>query len=101
MHAQVHVPPLRRDALLAMLRVPSHTLVRRNGGFSPLGPERTTTSGACTVLQFTKRLVLMLDRDGLVTLDDPDFPETCTLNPDGKHLAEQLDAGVRGKAVRA
>lgn len=98
--ADLHVPPLRRDALLAMLRVPSHTLVRRDGGFSPLGAERTNTSGARTVNSFTKRLVLMLDRDGLVTLDDPEFPETCTLNRDGRALAERIDA-QHAKAVRA
>ena len=53
-----------------------------------------------TVQQFTKRLVLMLDRDGLVTLDDPEFPETCTLNREGRALAERIDA-QRAQAVRA
>ena len=91
MPQDIHIPPLQRDALLAMHHAPTDMLVRRGRVFSPAGPYHAT-SGTHPVQQFTKRLVLMLDRDGLVHLDDDEFPERVTLNAHGRQVAERLDA---------
>ena len=100
MQHDLHVPPLQRDALLAMLHAPTGMLVRRGRTFAPAGPH-ATTSGAHTVPEFTKRLVLMLDREGYVHLDDDEFPQHVTLNAHGKQTAERIEAQQSRKAVRS
>ncbi len=100
MRADLHVPPLQRDALLAMHRASSGMLVRRGRTFAPAGPS-PSTSGKHLVQEFTKRLVLMLDREGYVHLDDDQFPERVTLNAHGKQVAERLAAETSRRAVPA
>ena len=92
------LPPLQRDAVLAMHRAPTGMLVRRGRMYAPAG-EQAATSGQHAVQEFTKRLVLMLDREGLVHLDDAQFPEQVSLNAYGKRIAERLTA-TGAKAVR-
>lgn len=99
MQHEIHVPPLQRDALLAMLHAPTGMLVRRGRTFAPAGPH-ATTSGPHTAQEFTKRLVLMLDREGYVHLDDAEFPEHVSLNAHGKQIAERIEAALPRKAVR-
>lgn len=91
------VTALEGDALLAMHHATTGMLVRRGRNFTPAGPFRTT-SGKRVVEEFTVRLVLRLDREGLVHLDDQRFPERVTLNAHGKQVAELLDAR-RAKAA--
>ena len=95
MQTETHVPPLQTAALLAMLHAPTGMLVRRGRSFAVAGPRDSTPAQ-----EFTKRLVFMLDRDGLVHLDDDEFPERVTLNAHGRKVAERL-AAARGQAVPA
>jgi hypothetical protein len=92
------VTPLEGDALLAMLHATTGMLVRRCRTFVA-ADARHTTSGKREVQEFTKRLVLALDRAGLVHLDDPQFPERVSLNAHGRKIAELLDAKRSAKAA--
>ena len=94
-----HLGPLQRDALREAIASPTRTLVRTCGGF--MAPHKQLTSGAKTAPKFTKRLINMLDRDGLVHIDDPTCPTRATLNAHGVALAEQLRAAEQAKAVRS
>lgn len=98
----IHIPPLQRDALLAMLRAPTGMLVRRGRMFAASG-RQPATSGHHQVQEFTRRLVLMLDREGLVHLDDDQFPAQVTLNAHGKQIAQRLaeSRGATGVRTRA
>ncbi len=89
------LPPLQRDAVLAMHHSPTGELVRRGPMYAPAGTH-AATSGKHAVQVFTKRLVLKLEREGLVHLDDDEFPEHVTLNAYGRQIAERIAA----KAVR-
>lgn len=84
-----HVPPLQREALLAALQSPTHTLRRMRGGYVALGAD-VRTSGEATAHTVTRRMALRLEREGLVDFDDPFFPDRITLNARGVALAEQL-----------
>ncbi len=68
-----HIPPLQRQALLAALAAPTHTLRRMRGGYVALDAD-VRTSGAATAHVFTGRLMNMLWRNNLVDFDQPDFP---------------------------
>lgn len=89
MSATENLTPLERDALREAYRSPTRTLVRF-GKFYAAQHQRKPTSGQREVQMFTGRLVNMLDRDGLVDLDPPQFPERVTLNAHGLAMAEQL-----------
>ncbi|GAB3305786.1 hypothetical protein [Luteimonas notoginsengisoli] len=84
-----HIPPLQREALLAALQSPTHTLRRMRGGYVALGAD-VRTSGTATAHTVTRRMALRLEREGLVDFDDPDYPTVITLNAHGVALAEQL-----------
>lgn len=92
-----HLTPLERDALIEGLRSPTHTLVRAGRHYMAQS-DRSTTSGTRTRRQFTPRLVNMLERDGLVHFDPPQFPERVTLNAHGLQLAQQLRDAQAAKA---
>ena len=92
------IPVLQQDALLAMLHATTGMLVRRGRTYAPAGPFHAT-SGEHPVQEFTKRLVLKLDREGYVHLDDDLFPERVTLNAHGKQVAERLDAAANAKVA--
>lgn len=94
MNPTPHIPPLQRQALLAALHAPTHTLRRMRGGYVALDAD-VRTSGTTTAHVFTGRLMNMLWRANLVDFDQPDFPHTVTLTDHGKRTAEQLrDAHV-------
>lgn len=95
-----HIPPLQRQALLAALAAPTHTLRRMRGGYVALDAD-VRTSGAATAHVFTCRLMNMLWRNNLVDFDQPDFPTTVTLNARGKAAAEQLREHECAKAGAA
>lgn len=97
MTAIPHIPPLQREALLAALQSPTHTLRRMRGGYVALGAD-VRTSGQATAHLVTRRMALRLEREGLVEFDDPMFPDTVTLNRKGIALAEQLRAQLRAAA---
>lgn len=90
-----HIPPQQREALLAALQSPTHTLRRMRGGYVALGAN-VRTSGQATVHQVSRRMALRLEREGLVEFDHPVYPDRITLNADGLALAQQLRAA--GKA---
>jgi hypothetical protein len=92
-----HLAPLECDALLEALHSPTHTLVR-NGRHYMAQAGRGNTSGKHQVRMFTGRLVNMLERDGLVHFDPPQFPERVTLNSHGLILAKQLRDAQMAKA---
>lgn len=83
--------PLQRQALLAMQASPTHTLHRAGGGYVAFGAN-FATSGTKQIPVFTGRLVNMLERDGLVDFDPPQFPARVCLTTTGLQLAEQLCA---------
>jgi hypothetical protein len=89
-----HLGPLQRDALREAMQSPTHTLVRTRAGYIA-HHKRQATSGDVHAKAFTPRLINMLDRDGLVHLDDPDCPSLVTLNAHGIALAEQLQASAK------
>lgn len=85
--------PMMRDALLAAINTPNHSLRRGPGGFLALGtPIRK--SGAVSVPAFTRRTVNRLDNAGLVTFDDPDFPSCVTLTQAGIDAAKQIQSAT-------
>lgn len=89
-----HIPPKERDALLAALQSPTHTLRRMRGGYVALGAD-VRTSGRATAHVVTRRMALRLEREGLVDFDDPEFPTVITLNAHGVALATQLRDAAR------
>ncbi|WCE02817.1 hypothetical protein [Pseudoxanthomonas sp. JBR18] len=91
MHTAILVPPKQRVALLSALDSANHTLKRSAGGFMPsLQPVKR--SGPQTIETITKRTVLALECNGLVTLDNEACPSRATLTDSGLKLAEQLKA---------
>ena len=95
-----HLTPLERDALLEAARSPTHTLVRCGSVYQAHYAHHAhhNTSGKRQIRVFTGRLVNMLERDGLVHFDPPQFPERVTLNAHGLVLAEQLRVAELAKA---
>lgn len=91
--------PLQRQALLAALEAPTHTLRRCRKGYA--AQPVADTSGSQRVPVFTNRVVNWLQRDGLVAFDPPDWPDRVTLTRDGVRLAEQLRTRGRAKAGAA
>jgi len=79
-----HFTPTLKAALLAALSTPSHTLTRASGGFTPVEP--------IVVQPFTRRAINMLERQGLVKFDNPDFPSAATLTGAGLQAARQIKA---------
>lgn len=91
------IKPLQRQALLAALTSPTRSLQRTRFGY--VGATGTVTvSGIRHIAAFTGRLLNMLERDGLVDFDEPQWPNTATLTPAGLALAEQLQAAEQAKA---
>lgn len=89
--------PMMRAALLAAYNTATRSLKRGPGGYIAFGTT-VRQSGPLTCQAFTKRTVNRLDDAGLVTLDDPAFPTTVTLNARGVAEAEQLIAADKAKA---
>jgi hypothetical protein len=73
----------------------------RFGKFYAAQHHRESTSGQHKVPLFTGRLMNMLDRDGLVVFDPPQFPERVRLNAHGLAMAEQLAMEAAGKGAHA
>lgn len=84
--------PLQRQALLAAKTSPTQTLVRTRGGFRPHG------GTALPPPVFTLRVVRMMHRAYLLTLDDEAFPQSAMLTGQGAALADQLQATTARKA---
>lgn len=92
--------PAVRDALLAALCTPSHTLKRGCGGFVAFdGPVKR--SGPTTYQAVTLRTINRMREDGLVKFDEPEFPRVITLTDAGIAAARELQATRLAKAVRA
>lgn len=100
MSATECLTPLERDALREALRSPTRSLVRM-GRHYVAQHQRESRSGVQKVRMFTGRLVNMLDRDGLVEFDPPQFPDRVVLNAHGVALAEQLATEDAARAVRS
>lgn len=81
--------PKMRDALLAAYQNPSRSLRRACGGFIATGTP-IVTSGPRLYQAFTRRTVNRLDEAGLVTFDEPDFPNRITLTREGERVASEL-----------
>lgn len=92
--------PVAQRALLAAFAAQGLTLRRTRGGYAGL-PAQITTSTTHTVEVFTRRAINWLDNAALITLDDPDFPSTVTLNTRGVAMAQQLLAAGAGKEKAA
>lgn len=93
----MHLQPMMRAALLAAYATPTRSLRRGPGGYiATSGTIRK--SGPVQYQAYTRRTVNRLDEAGLVTLDDPMFPTTVTLNERGVAEAEQLIAADGAKA---
>jgi hypothetical protein len=95
--------PLQRTALREASIHPKEPFVRGRGGFRLRGAE----SRIGTPALFTRRLMNMLERDGLIAFDDTDCPTRAKLTATGAQLAKQLrdaDLGIEAvlprKAVR-
>jgi len=89
MNATARVTPQERNALLAALQAPNHTLRRFGSGFvAP--PPRAATSGTVQAHNVTKRMALRLQRADLVQLDDEYCPSSLTLTEEGAALAREL-----------
>lgn len=85
-----------RDALLAAIATPSHTLQRGCGGYIALGASTVKHSGPKLFQAFTRRTVNRLLDAGLVTFDEPEFPTRITLTDAGVRSAQQLaQAGAK------
>lgn len=85
----MNLQPMMRAALVAALNTPTRSLKRGPGGYVAIsGPIRQ--SGPVQYQAFTRRTVNRLDEAGLVSLDDPEFPTTVTLNERGVAEAKQL-----------
>lgn len=95
-----HIPEKEREALLAALQSPTHTLRRMRGGYVALGAD-VRTSGKATAYTVTRRMALRLERRGLVDFDQPEFPNVVTLNANGVALATRLRDGAPAKAGAA
>lgn len=95
-----HLTPLKRDALLQAYGSPTRSLVRACGGYMAQGGP-LHCSGVKHIRLFTRRLLNMLEYDGLVAFDKPQWPNTATLTPTGIALAEQLHAAELAKAGAA
>ncbi|MBB3822271.1 hypothetical protein FHT03_001046 [Xanthomonas arboricola] len=96
----MHLQPKAKAALKAAYTAQGRTLRRTRGGFAAM-PAQVQTSGPLQIQAFTRRCINWLDNAGLVQLDDPQFPNTITLNPRGVAYAEQLlreEPTARGKA---
>lgn len=89
MSSTEHLTPLERDALREAYRSPTRSLVRFGRQYAAQH-QRESTSGQRKLRMFTNRVVNRLDRNGLVDLDPPQFPERATLNAHGVAVAEQL-----------
>lgn len=100
MSTDTPLPPLQRDALLAALATPNHTLRRTRRGYIALDAD-VRKSGAATAHVFTGRLMNMLWRAALVDFDPPDYPSTVTLTTRGKAIAQQLRDASQAKAGAA
>lgn len=87
------LPPLQRQALLAMLADETGTLTRVPGGYY------CPASKAHPV--FTVRTINSMERDGLVAFEPPQFPTTITLSNEGRALARKLQETDRAKAGAA
>lgn len=87
-----HIPPLQRQALLAAQSSPTHTLVRTRGGFIPQG------APTAHAMEFTVRVVRMMYRDFLLSLDDDEFPHAAKLTSKGAAIAQLLQAQAARKA---
>ncbi len=88
--------PKMRDALLAAIATPSHTLQRGCGGYIAIGASTVKTSGPKLFQAFTRRTVNRLLDAGLVTFDEPEFPTRITLTDSGIQSAQQLaQAGTK------
>lgn len=92
-----YVPPQQREALLAALQSPTHTLRRMRGGYVALGAD-VRTSGAATAHAVSRRMALRLEREGLADFDDPACPTVITLNAEGLALARQLQGADKAGA---
>jgi|GEM_PF-1398230 len=93
--------PQIRAALLAAATAPHHRLRRCAGGFTAPPPERVRTSGHAQVPVITRRTVLRLERDGLVTFDDgTEYSTTVSLTDEGLHAVRELrgDASAGAQA---
>ncbi|NIJ91909.1 hypothetical protein FHT12_000567 [Xanthomonas campestris] len=96
----MHLQPKAQAALKAAYTAQGRTLRRTRGGFAAM-PAQVQTSGPVQIQAFTRRCINWLDNAGLVQLDDPQFPNTITLNQRGVAYAEQLlrdEPAARGKA---
>ena len=96
----MQLQPMMRAALVAAFNTPTHCLKRGPGGYVAFGGS-IRQSGPVQYQAFTRRTVNRLDEAGLVSLDDPDFPTTVTLNDRGVAEAEQLLAAQKAKAGAA
>lgn len=83
---------LQRQALLAAHASPTKTLVRRRDGFCPQGVAMAQE------VAFTARLVRMMWRDFLLTLDDDQFPHAARLTLKGAALAQLLQIQIERRA---
>lgn len=96
----MHLQPMMRAALVAAYNTPSRTLKRGPGGYIAYD-STIRKSGPVQYQAFTRRTINRLDEAGLVTLDEPEFPTTITLNARGIAAAEQLIAAEKAKAGAA
>lgn len=88
-----NIPPLQRQALLAMVTDPSHALKRIPGGnYCPVNGSHPT---------FTCRTVNGMERDGLVDLDEPLCTTRVELTPEGLAIATQLHEAAQAQAGAA
>lgn len=96
----MHLQPKAQAALKAAYTAQGRTLRRTRGGFAAM-PAQVQASGPVQIQAFTRRCINWLDNAGLVQLDDPQFPNTITLNQRGVAYAEQLlrdEPAALGKA---
>lgn len=96
----MHLQPVARRALLAAHASQGRALRRTKGGFTAV-PAQIHSSGPLQVEGFTRRAINWLDNAGLVTFDDPEFPQVVTLNARGIAEAEQLLIAQKPKAGAA
>lgn len=94
MHIE-QLKPLQRQALLAGLQSLSHSFERRGKAFVPRDTAQLPAP------EFTHRLINMLDRDYLVTLDDPNVPRIAKLTSKGVALANALKHQLSGMPAAA
>ncbi|TQD51213.1 hypothetical protein [Marilutibacter aestuarii] len=94
--------PLQRRALLAALASPSHSFTRQRAGYVAAGAyPKANRSQALQVETFTKRLMLMLEREYLVESDQPGFPTRFALTSKGLQLAQAIAEAAKGPRAGA